>query len=537
MSTGPGVVNTPEQQHLPSALLSPLHYSVRQKIQDALVAFSLANLIFIGAWFSALYDLDHGYFNKLRVTAPTLLALATNILLFATVAWFIMRARRRTRSRWFPVLCHVLILVALLFPIDFCRQKIFRIPDYQVVMFLKRPMVLVALLGGLVLFVWKHRWIARGAAVLVGILSPLALATLARIFALLLGLQHLQQHDREPVLAAPALPKPGAPRVLWIIFDETDQRIAFEQRPPTLKLPEFDRLRNESLYCTNAFPPGDATILSMPQLISGVRLSSVAITEPCDLTVKLAATNIQTTWKALGSVFGAARQLGVNTGLVGWYHPYARILENDLNYCSWYPHQQFEVVRAARFQDSLINQFGSLGGAVWARTRFASMCRGSLQDSLNLVTNETYGLMLLHLPPPHRPGIYLPDQQRYTAWGMPKTTAYFNNLALADRYLGEIRRALDSAGESERTWIVLSADHSWRESRLYDARRDLRVPYLVKPPGQPHSSLYSSQFNTVLTHDLLLAILRSELKDAESVGNWLDQHRSTEPTAIMKNTE
>jgi hypothetical protein len=37
---------------------------------------------------------------------------------------------------------------------------------------------------------------------------------------------------------------------------------------------------------------------------------------------------------------------------------------------------------------------------------------------------------------------------------------------------------------------------------------------------------FDPQFNTVLTHDLLLAILRGEVSDTRGAAAWLDQHRS-----------
>ena len=48
----------------------------------------------------------------------------------------------------------------------------------------------------------------------------------------------------------------GQPRVVWIIFDEADYRMIFEQRPASLEMPEFDRLREESLSANNAISPG-----------------------------------------------------------------------------------------------------------------------------------------------------------------------------------------------------------------------------------------------------------------------------------------
>ena len=78
--------------------------------------------------------------------------------------------------------------------------------------------------------------------------------------------------------------------------------------------------------------------------------------------------------------------------------------------------------------------------------------------------------------------------------------------------------------------LIVSADHSWRESNLFDQRRDLRVPFVVRAPGQTNGVLYAPQFNTILTHDLVLGILRGEVSDASKVPDWLEAHRSTQST-------
>lgn len=58
-------------------------------------------------------------------------------------------------------------------------------------------------------------------------------------------------------------------RIVWLVFDEADQRLAFGERAATLKLPEFDRLRSQSLFATIAYPPANQTLSSMPALING----------------------------------------------------------------------------------------------------------------------------------------------------------------------------------------------------------------------------------------------------------------------------
>jgi hypothetical protein len=526
------MVDKSESPQFP-VILPPGH-PLRKKLQDGLVALSLGNLCFITSWFSQLYDADFGYFNRMPVLVPSLLALATNIIWVAALAWLVMRGLHRFHNPLFQLVSHLVFFSLLLIPLDFCRLKVFGITDYQVYHFVKLPWVFLSLAALLVVIVWQHRWTARIAAVLVGILSPLAFFTLVKIALLCLGVAQLAQAAYAPLSRLPAAVPQGQPRVLWIIFDETDQRLGFEQRPSWLQMPEFDRLLGESVYATNAYSPDDGTLFSMPALISGQRVLHVSIKNSSDLTLTLADTGKVVSWSELSSVFSSARELGVNTAVVGWYHPYDRVLAGALNYCVWYPYPGFESSRGPTFGTALRREIGNLAGSVYRRRIFLNICRDSQAKSLSVVTNATYGLTLLHLPPPHKPGIYLAAQDRFTILGMSKTTGYFNNLMLADRDLGQLRRAMETSGQWNKTWLIVSTDHSWRESRVYDGKRDLRVPFLIKAPGKGKSITYSPQLSTVLTHDLILAILRGEVRDQESAVTWLDAHRRPEPT-IMHN--
>lgn len=55
---------------------------------------------------------------------------------------------------------------------------------------------------------------------------------------------------------------------------------------------------------------------------------------------------------------------------------------------------------------------------------------------------------------------------------------------------------------------------------------DHRIPFVVKLAGQHEQLTYTSGFNTVLTHDLILALMRGEVTSPGGVAAWLDRHRS-----------
>jgi hypothetical protein len=503
----------------------PLPHPLKQKIKDGIVAVSVANFCFLNSGFDLLFDSDH-FFDKLPVTPTLLLALMANILWLAAVIWLGMQWWRWSRNRALHVGLDLSLVLLVLLPVDFIRMKVLNITDYQLFTFLKQPVVMLCAVVVMALVVWRHQRVAHAAAAAAGIASPLAFTMLGKNLLVCLGVMHLQNSAGGVAFPPPVPVHEGQPRVVWIIFDETDYRLAFEQRPGGVLLPAFDRLQTESLFATDAYAPADGTIISMPSLIIGRRLSSVESKDASDLKLRFADTGAIAGWSTLPSVFSEARGMGVNTAVVGWYLPYDRMLPNALNHCAWWALPSFEPARATTFPAEMWQQIFSLTGTIHFRQMSAKMYQDSFIESLSMVSNNTYGLVLLHLPPPHRPGVYLPDKNRFTAWPISKVQGYFNNLRLADHELGAFRQALETSGEWNKTWVILSADHSWRQSGLYDGKRDLRVPFLVKPPKGGEPMTYSQQFNTVLTHDLILAMLRGEITNEQNVASWLDAHRS-----------
>jgi len=219
-------------------------------------------------------------------------------------------------------------------------------------------------------------------------MSPLAFINLVGIALAIRGLEHPSHQITDPPLAPLSPVRDGQARVVWIIFDEADQRLGFEQRPANLQMPEFDRFRHESLYATNAYPPGTNTLESLPGLTTGQRILMASIKNARELALTLADTGKVVLWEDLPSVFDSARALGVNTALVGWHHPYDRVLGRSLNYCSWYPYTEYELVRGPTVGGAMFNQLGCLALEFHLRGVFAGICRASLADSLALVTTS-----------------------------------------------------------------------------------------------------------------------------------------------------
>src|SRR5206468_3333635 len=250
-----------------------------------------------------------------------------------------------------------------------------------------------------------------------------------------------------------------------------------------------------------------------PALITGRPVIAVAPMNPRDL--KLTFKDGKTAqWSAQPNLFSRARTLGYDPALVGSHLPYPRVLGNSLGVAHWRPSVAYEQARGDTLGQAFWNQWASLAPPANRRRLFSQRVAELVDLAIRTAVDDRFGLVLLHLPIPQPPGIYDRSTERLTAWNFNGEVAgYFDNLALADRLVGELRRWLDRARLGDVTWIVVSSSRSWHASRQYDGQIDDRVPFLVRPPDGGRARHVDVAFSTLVTHDLLLAILRGSIRD------------------------
>lgn len=493
-------------------------------LKDALLALSLANLLFVETWAELLFDADGGYFNKLPVGWHALLALLFNLTWVAVVAWIILRAVRQTKSAWLRRLVVLAASLVLAQAANYVRVQVLGWSLGGLLRFGGLPMVGLVGLIGLGVLLRFHSLAARVEMAVLGILSPLAFLTLGRVLLVLSGVIEIRQHT-EPGSAAGMLNEPQhAPKVVWVIFDEMDQRLAFTVRPEKLRLPEFDRLMGESISLTNAFPPGHCTLISMPALTTGKAVRRSRATGHSSLELTLQGEDDVVRWESLTNVFDRARALGFNTAAVGWYHPYDRVMGRSLSRVTWYPYMWFEMVRGETFLECVWNQITAIS-FVEHRRRLAMDYEEAMLDALPLAADPAIGVSLIHLPVPHPPGIYDGARGRHSVTQFGRLQGYLNNLRLADLALGRLREHLTAKCAWTNTWFIASSDHWWRQSRSGDHR----VPFILKPPAPGKGEVFGGMVNTIVTGDLILAILRGEVTDTGSAIAWLEQRTVSEP--------
>jgi hypothetical protein len=371
-------------------------------------------------------------------------------------------------------------------------------------------------------------------------------------------MQRFRAKDVAPMLASNG----STPRILWFVFDELDQRVAFSERPPGLILPELDRLRGEALFAANAFPPAESTLQSLPALISGKLVSSAYVASPSSLMVTFEESPEFLNWAEQPSVFSEARKLGVNSTLAGWYHPYTRLIGDALTRCLFEDRPERPVVQHVRkqwraailslpFAHSVPSirdmAFGEFDDAEDRRKQSRiDMYQRTLREARNSAIDPNIGISFIHWPVPHLPVIYDRETDEFK-W--TDRSNYLDNLALVDRTVGEIRGEFESKGLWDDTVVVITSDHPARKAKwgekfdtldeqqaaIVGRKTDPRVPFLMKLRGQRDGIVYDPEFNTVLTAGIVLALLRGEISSVESLSRWLEEHRTIGESPYKKN--
>jgi arylsulfatase A-like enzyme len=156
----------------------------------------------------------------------------------------------------------------------------------------------------------------------------------------------------------------------------------------------------------------------------------------------------------------------------------------------------------------------------------------TLADAKKALADPAIDLVFVHWSIPHPNGIYN-RVTRQLAWDGARQS-YLDNLELVDNTIGELRRFMESAGTWHTSAVIVSSDHPYRtfkwksltkeEREAIGGKFDGRIPFLIKLAGQERPVIYDSAFNTVLTHDLVLALLQNTIKDPNGLVDWLKEH-------------
>lgn len=263
------------------------------------------------------------------------------------------------------------------------------------------------------------------------------------------------------------------PRLVWILFDELSYKQVFESRAHDLALPNFDALRSESTVYTEMQPIGMRTVKVVPSLLSGAVVEDLRFGFDNRLRVRYDGTH---GWRGLdgnGTVFADARRAGWRTGAVGWYNPYCTLYGGALDSCYWSNLDRLEGNMAQRASfvrntwrplAEAATELVSPAAADRERCNFDVRQRYETYRDLDahakrMMAEDQADFMFLHLSTPHSPNIWSRAKDGFV---QRCGSSYLDNLALADRELGQMMAVLKRSPRWKDTTVIVEGDHSWR---------------------------------------------------------------------------
>src|SRR5882724_773397 len=523
-------------------------------IRDLLISLSLANLSFLNVW-SILIAAP--YYEATKPAPPLrFIGFIINIVLLTTIYWVGITLVRRSSNPLLLKIAKCVFVAILILPLNTLRMTFTSVSFHAIeamtgTVLITVPTIVLSLAALYVLIRYRDQ-IFRISLVFLRGLSCFALLTFSQSIWYIVSYHQPLVVSADAIKSVPARKDQSSTRIVWLLFDELDQDTVFLHRPSSIKLPEMDRFKESAFTSNNAYPPASVTVLSMPALIDGTLISKADPVSPDEMMIRRADSNQVVKWSEEKNVFSDALKSGSNTAIVGWYHPYCGVLNDDLTSCfvagddtvQWSLPQiivaQWEralytlpLFQSLVYSTSLIDQ---LPRARFFREHQVQTYSEVIEHGKSVVGNRDYGLVLVHLPVPHPPGIYNRETQTLTS---ERNRSYLDNLELADHALGELRRAMELSGTWDNTTVILTADHYWRtetwrgygawtaeEEAAAQGKKDHRIPFMIKMAGQKETYAYDGTFNTVLLRKLIGAINNHDVTEPPAIASWLDANKT-----------
>lgn len=504
---------------------------MRITARDVALALSLANLCFARVWLE-LFQLSTPNAFYLYFSNADIVAAGCNVLLLAAAFLLATATARRygERGRRAIIAGFVLVIGIQLSGVGPILAPGFiavldRWRDGKVLEALA-PLAVLALIA---FTAWRWpRQSLRFAVGTVYALTPLVVLTFARGAWIIASVDPTETLAPEaPPIGSPVRSADG-PRVVVVVLDALGRRHAFDARPASVALPNLDRLRAQSVDATDVEQIGNKTILSVPAMLTDLPVVAAEPTEEDELLLKTAdgATHEFT---ETPTILDRAQDLGGVAVVAGWYLPYCRMFE-ELDGCASYPARVVgSRARRTGFLRALVDQQLAIVPYVNLRIRQVDVVLDQYADVLAASTTGDRGLVFLHVAAPHTPWIWDGEDSSFTITRFAHD-GYYDNIELADKIVGDIRRKMEAAGQWDSTAVLLLSDHvmRYRPEYLHEPEDD-RVPFLLKLPGQSRGAVFTEPLSALVTHDLVLALLEGRVQTPEQALAWLERAADERP--------
>ena len=339
--------------------------------------------------------------------------------------------------------------------------------------------------------------------------------------------------DRAPALAQvrPAHEiGPGNP-VVWIVLDEWDYDLTFRRDDGKL-FPEFQRLRNQSVFLDNVQAAGKVTLTAIPSLLMGRPVREYRAATAAG--ARFVSIGTSESFPGPRTIFDTAAQFGYKSRIVGWYHPYCRWFSGSLSNLQiescWWDDLSLPSLRPGLpvtdralvfLRDSVELEILPLAGPANNILRQMTRVRSMIEQASIAARGTGRTFSFLHLPVPHGPFFRLNAEGGMEALHTD-LEGYQSGLDAADRALRAVRTAMEDQGVWDEAFVVVTSDHPYRY-QFVGGYGNGHIPMMIKFPHQSAGVTYSHPFQAVATRNLIEDFMQGTVPTPERAVAWLER--------------
>ena len=486
------------------------------KIILLIISASISNLLLTSSWYYlGIYSSELRYYFYEKPSSETLLIiflfLGFGILIFILLIYFNSKKYLKIET-FFKFILFILI-------IDIFR-RLSGLLSLSILIQYKIFLALTILL--IFIFFFKfYKILNKIISIFFLVLSPFVIINAVN----LIKMNFIDDWDNKNKLITEKNYTNNNNKIIYLVFDELDQKFI-----DTGNYKSFNNLINQADYYINTMASGDSTITNMISITTGTKLKTEL---PLDKKfykftnndISFVVKEKRYNWSEYKNIFNTLDKKKYKVGVVGYAHRYCNIFYKNLNMCFEINDETF-TIKNIGIKKYLIYSLTNIIPANSKIGFFAnySLMNFFLSDSPNLRIKNVIKLkkiikkliydndfIFIHLPLPHSPWIY--KDGKITSENINQLDQseknYSNNMMFTDIFFGEIIKELKEKKIYDSSTIIISSDHSWRNSKNYVSPRkypntyDDNIVLIVKNKNQDQGTKIEKQ---TFLHDIFKII-------------------------------
>jgi arylsulfatase A-like enzyme len=308
-------------------------------------------------------------------------------------------------------------------------------------------------------------------------------------------------------------------------------------------LPSFknlNQLLEQAIFFEQAYAGGSSTEVTLPRMLFQSRKDLIALDGNAQPILFDPSTGQSKPTRQVRSIFHDFRNDGYRTAMVGFYLPYERLLDEQVDFVKSLRHDPFDGSFWQKLKSTFLNSSNywvdPISQVLWQhfyRENFSrhwlNLNQQLVDLSLNLVESlPERSIIFNHWSVPHAPYIINPDGSYHGAFPEKRMSGslegYNRHLRYLDFLLGSVLQRLKELKRFDQALIVFTSDHNWKRDPTSNYQKNpeelMRVPLIVKWPQQDRPITIKKR--VFLNHFLpLLLLARNPENQLEQAVNFI----------------